>query len=226
MTRGRGIASVTSFLLTFSLIVMPVWGATPAIGTLVSADRVTVGSSPASVGTTIFSGDQIATEQSGRAQVRAGAARLALSESSAVVWDREGETASATLRSGTATFSTANARALALHVGSAVIRPQGDVPTIGNVTVLGPKELVIRCSRGALTISVDDDTRVVQEGTAYRVVLDPNANANAASDAAAPWPQVPPQRAGRSRFVWYAIGFAAVLTWFAVSEALESPDRP
>jgi hypothetical protein len=35
-----------------------------------------------------------------------------------------------------------------------------------------------------------------------------------------------PIRAARSKFIWYAIGAAALVTFIAVHEALESPDRP
>jgi hypothetical protein len=83
----------------------------------------------------------------------------------------------------------------------------------------------VRCSRGAVTISVDDDTRVIPEGMAYRIVLDPNANTSA-DPAAAPWPPQGPARAGKSRFIWYVIAFAAAVTAIGVHEALESPSRP
>jgi hypothetical protein len=35
-----------------------------------------------------------------------------------------------------------------------------------------------------------------------------------------------PRRAGRNRFVWFAIGTSAIITGLALSEVLESPDRP
>ncbi len=133
----------------------------------------------------------------------------------------------ATLTRGGAVFSTANSRAFALKASTAIFRPQNDQPTVGNVTMLGPKELVVRCSRGALTIAVEDDVRVISEGTAYRVVLDPEAAARA---AATPTPasrgQSPPRPAGKSRFICYAIAFTALVTAIALDEALESPDRP
>jgi hypothetical protein len=133
----------------------------------------------------------------------------------------------ATLTRGGAVFSTANSRAFALKVGTAIFRPQNDQPTVGNVTILGPKELVVRCSRGALTIAVEDDVRVISEGTAYRVVLDPEAAARAAATPTpASWGQRPPRPAGKSKFIWYAIAFTVLVTAIALDEALESPDRP
>src|SRR5260370_25135207 len=161
-----------------------IWGTSPAgKGTVVFAERAHVGTAPASVGTTVFAGDHLDTEQTGSLQLRAGAARLLLTGASGVTWGVDGTMPLATLTGGGAVFSTANSRAFALKASTAIFRPQNDQPTVGNVTILGPKELVVRCSRGALTISVEDDVRVISEGTAYRAVLYPDAAARAATTA-------------------------------------------
>jgi hypothetical protein len=227
MSRWR---EATAALVSITLFLTPVWGApSSSLGTVVYADRAHMGAAAASVGATVFGGDHLSTEQSGSIQVRAGAARLLLSGASSATFAREEATPAATLTRGSATFSTANSKAFALHVASAVIRPNTDQPTIGHVTVLNPKELVVKSVKGSLTIAVDDDVRVIPEGAAYRIVLDP-------ADTAAP-PQGargagtngygrPPVKAAKSRFIWYAIGITAVLTFLAVHEALESPDRP
>lgn len=225
MARLRDILCAGLSALVSLTLINPGWGAPAAtFATVVSAERAHVGIAAASVGTTVFSGDQLDTEQLGRMQVRAGAARFLITGSSRVTWGAEEGTPAATLRAGTATFSTANAKAFTLRVATAVIRPQRDEPTVGIVTILNPKELVVRCSRGALTITVEDDTRAIEEGAAYHVVLDPDARR--AGEAAQPWGQNQPRRPGRSRFLWFVIGFTGVVTFFAVQEVLESPDRP
>jgi hypothetical protein len=219
-----------SALLSLTLIVFPVCGSPTAIlGTVVSAERARVGRAAASVGTTVFNGDQLDTEQTGSIQVRAAAARLLLSGSSRVTWHTDEGAPSATLTAGTATFSTVNSKAFTLLVATAAIRPQGNEPTVGNVTVLNPKELTVRCTRGVLTISVGEDTREIPEGLAYHVVLDPDAAASAsaaASDNTGPAGQKQPRRTGKSMFIWFVIGVTALATAIAVHEALESPDRP
>jgi hypothetical protein len=224
------LREATAALVSITLLLTPVWGApSSSLGTVVYADRAHMGAAAASVGATVFGGDRLSTEQSGSVQVRAGAARLLLSGASSATFAREEATPAATLTRGSATFSTANSKAFAVHVASAVIRPNTDEPTIGHVTVLNPKELVVKSIKGSLTVAVDDDVRVIPEGAAYRIVLDP-------ADTAAP-PQGargagskgygrPPVKAARSRFIWYVIGITAVATFLAVHEALESPDRP
>jgi len=217
-------------LISISLLVTPVWGApSSSLGTIVYADRAHMGAAPASAGATVFGGDRLSTEQSGSIQVRAGAARLLLSGASSATLATDDATPAAILTLGSATFSTANSKAFALHVASATIRPGTDQPTIGQVTVLGPKELVVKSTRGSLIVAVDDDVRVIAEGTAYRIVLDSPAAASAPQGprgAGGRGSGGPPIKAARSRFIWYAVGITAGLTVWAVYEALESPDRP
>lgn len=191
---------------------------------IVSAERANIGTAKATVGTTLFNGDQLITNPQGSLQVRSASARLLLTASSRAVWGVEDGTPEATLTSGTAAFSTANAKAFVLHASTAVFRPQSDEPTIGNVTLLNPKELVVRCSRGTLTIAVEDDIRVVPEGTAYHVLLD--ANALPAADAPQWGQPKQPRKAGKSKFIWYAIAFTAVVTGIAAYKAWESDVDP
>ena len=218
-------AAGLSLVLSITLLVLPTWGSSAiGSGTIVSAERASVGTANASVGSTIFAGDTLRTDRTGSLQVRAGAARLLITASSQVTWGAEDGIPEATLQIGTVAFSTANAKAFVVRAGSAVFRPESDQPTVGNVTVLNPKELVVRCSRGALTIAVEDDVRVVPEGTAYHVVLD--ANAPPPTDAPPQWGRRQPTKAGKSKFIWYAIAFTALVTAIAIHEALESPQRP
>jgi hypothetical protein len=186
-----------------------------------------VGRAAASVGTTVFSGDSLDTEELGSLQVRAGAARLLLPANSRVTWGAEEGTAAATLKNGTAIFSTANAKAFSLHASTAVIRANGDGPTVGSVSIVNPKELRVSCSRGTLAISVDDDTKTVAEGTAYRVVLDPDSVADDPSpQQGGPASQKQPKKSGKDRFLLFVIFFSAAATGIALYYALESPDSP
>jgi hypothetical protein len=181
----------------------------------------------AAVGTTVFGGDRISTESQGSMQVRAGAARLLLLGSSAAeVNDTEGAP-SARLLLGTATFSTGNAHAFTLYASKAAIRAQSDAPTIGQVTYLNDKELLVTSKRGPLTITVDGETQLIAEGNSYHVYLDPTRiprirKARIGSGLGGRGPL----KAGRSRFLIVVIGVTAIATYFAISEALESPNRP
>jgi hypothetical protein len=190
-----------------------------------------VGDAAAWVGTTVYAGDHLSTELQGSVQVRAGAGAarlLLLSASSATIDDKEG-TPSAKLLSGTATFSTGNAHAFTLYASTAAIRAQSDAPTIGQVTLLNEKELLVISKRGPLEVTVNGETQTVEDGKAYHVYLDPEM---AQAPSGAGGTQGPggkggaPQKAGRNQFLLVVTTVAAVATIIAVSEALESPDRP
>jgi len=229
MLLGRAIFASA---LSLSLISFPAWGApTASLGTVIAADRANVGTAKAEVGTTVYGGDSLTTEVQGSVQVRAGAARLLLlSSSNAIVNNSEGAP-SANLVRGAATFSTGNARAFTLFASSAAIRPQSDAPTIGQVSYIGPKELLVHATRGALIVSVDADTQVIAEGTSYRVILDqPEEMGQGPAGAGAPSGPGgrggPPLRAGRSRFLIVTTVVTGAVTAWGIAEALESPSRP
>src|SRR5467141_3162929 len=219
---------IIAALLSCTLLTTPVWAASSSsLGTVVYADRAHFGASVASVGATVFSGDRLSTEQSGSVQVRAGAARLLLSSASSATFSKDDASPAATLTFGSAIYSTANSKAFALHVASAVIRPSTNQPTIGQVTVLNPKELIVKSTRGSLSIAVEDDVREIPEGAAYRIVLDPNAaDPQGPQGAGTKGYGRPPIKAAKSKFIWYVVGVTAVITFLAVREAFESPDRP
>ena len=221
---SRALAAIS---LSLSLLISPLWAApSGAYGTLVFANRARVGNTSASVGATVFSGDRLSTDDVGSMQIRAGAARLLLAGGSAATLSQEEAVPGASLTAGTATFSTANSKAFALHVSSAVIQPNTDQPTIGKVTVLSPKELVVKSVRGSLQITVEDDVREIPEGEAYRVVLDPNADPQGPRGAGTKGMGGPPIKAAKSRFVWYAVAITGGVTFYVVSEAFESSSKP
>src|SRR5713226_5298923 len=220
--------AILALLVSFSLLTTPVWAApVSSLGTIVYADRAHVGAARASVGATIFTGDRLSTDQSGSVQVRAGAARLLLSSASIATFSLDDISPAATLTYGSAIFSTSNSKAFALHVGSAVIRPNTNQPTIGQVTVLTPKELIVKSTRGSLSIAVEDDVREITEGVAYRVVLDHNASdLQGPRGAGTKGYGGAPIKAAKSKFIWYVVGATALITVWALHEAFESPDRP
>lgn len=232
-----GVRAICVAAICLSLACVSLFGATTPtatpLGTVIAADRAYVGSAGANVGTTVYSGDRVSTDTQGTMQVRAGAARLLLLSSSAAFIDDNEGAPSARLVLGTATFSTGNAHAFTLFASKAAIRPQTDSSTIGTVTYLSEKELLVTARRGGLTVTVEDEVQVIPEGTSYRVLLDPAAEAaqgpagaGAGGKEKSQGSGGPPLKAGRSRFLIVATGLIAAGTGVAIYYALESPDRP
>jgi hypothetical protein len=235
MTRSRVdrfslVNNSLAALLSVSLVIAPAFGSpSSSLGTVVYADRAQVGAALASVGATVFGGDRLSTDQAGSIQIRAGAARLQLANSTVATLRNDDSSPAATLAAGSATFSTANSKAFLLYVASAVIRPGTDQPTIGRVTVLGPKEFIVKSTRGSLTIAVEDDVREIPEGAGYRIVLDtsaPSPDSQGTRGAGTNGIGGPPVKAAKNKFIWYAVAITVAASVFAVTEAFESPDRP
>jgi hypothetical protein len=233
----RGLRASLATLITIGMMVAPGWASpktTSSLGTIVTAEHAFVGDSSAEVGTTVFGGDRLSTGQEGSVQIRAGAARLLLQSASSATLNDSAGAPSAKLSGGTATFSTGNSKAFTLFASKAAIRAQSDAPTIGQVTYLNEKELLVVSKRGPLTITVDGETEVIAGGAAYRVVLDPEATMAQGPEGAGANKKEdkrrgmsgPPLHAGRNYFLITAVGVTAAVTGFAVSEALESPNRP
>lgn len=232
MARVRAVFCVVLSLLF--LVSATLGASAPAVGTITSASRANVGTASATVGTTVFAGDRLVTQQAGILQVRAGAARMMLSASSAVTVDDSKGTPTATLQQGTLVFSTANSKAFVLHASTAEIRPETDNPTVAQVTYVNSKELVVRSTRGSVAITVDGETQYVPEATAYRVILDPDSYLATNSAEPAQGPQGAgasgksrgPLKAGRSRFLLMAIIVTGVVTAIALDEVFESSSKP
>jgi hypothetical protein len=230
MARTRDLIRILlSAVVSLCMVVAPLYGGSePGYGTVMSAERAHVGTSAASIGTTVLAGDVLTTDELGVLQVRSAGARLLLGETSRVMWTRAGEAPEATLTNGTASFSTAESRSFAVHVANAMIQPSGTAPAVGSVTMLNPKELTVQCMRGALLLTVEGDTLAIPEGSAYHIMLDPDASAVAASDNGGngQWGNKPPRKSAKDKFLFFLIGGVAIVTAFAVHKALESPDRP
>jgi hypothetical protein len=229
----QGLRATFAAILTVSMATAPLFAApTSALGTVVTAEKAHVGEALVSVGTTVYGGDRLSTEADGSVQLRAGAARLLLASSSVAIVNDESGSASARLLKGTATFSTANAQAFTLYASRVAIRPEKDAPTIGQVTYLNDKEMIVHATRSDLAVTVDGETQIIPEGTAYRVLLDPPESMTQAPEGAGTGSQGgnnrggPPLRAGRSRFLIVAVSLTAVATGIAIYKALESPNRP
>ena len=233
----RRLRALTGAALILGLASVPVKAAntakTTAFGTVIEADRAHIGQTSADVGTTVYGGDRLSTDAQGSIQLRAGAARLLLQSASAVVVDDSEGAPAAKLLLGTATFSTGNAHAFTLYASKAVVRAETDRPTIGQVTYVNEKELLVTARRGELAVTVDGETQVIAEGSTYRVLMDTADTAQGPAGAGAgggggqgKGSGGAPLKAGRSQFLIVITALTAAAAGIAISEALESPSRP
>jgi hypothetical protein len=218
-------------VLVCLLVGIPLPGATPPLGIITQSSRGHLSTAAASAGATIYDGDQLSTDAGGTLRLRTGASLMYLAEHTNVTLHGATTGALADLAGGSLVFSSALASAMEIRAREARIRAAKNVPTIAQISVVGPKELRVTARRGALEITYRDETERVPEGASYRVLLDPSpADIPMAANGRGPgsWPATPPRPSGKQGkgLLLIAAGAATVVTVWAMHEAWESPDKP
>ncbi len=218
-------------VLVCLLVGIPLPGATPPLGIVTQSSRGHLSTAAASPGATIYDGDQLSTDAGGTLRLRTGASLMYLAGQTNVTLRSATTGALADLAGGSLVFSSAQASAMEIRAREARIRPAGNVPTVAQISVVGPKELRVAVRRGALEITYRDETERIPEGASYRVVLDPSpADIPMAANGRGPgsWPATPPKFQGKTGkgLLLIAVGIAFPITIWVMHEAWESPDRP
>ena len=226
MTRAY-VSMILSFLLTSN---SGAAGLTP-VGMVTRADKAHVGTASASVGTTLYEGDQITTEGGGELGIRSSTVALQLGEDTSVTLGNmaPGEKGMALeLGSGSLAFSSTGGSAMVVQADGAVIRTGDDAPTIGHVRVVGLKELRIFAQQGALEFSYGERKELIQQGACYRVLLDAEDNTSGNSGSTG----TQGKKTGQKVFLFVSIavgaGVAAAMkkSHHPHPHPHESPDQP
>ena len=160
--------------------------------------------------------------------LRGEATTLELSEESAVIV-RSGangaQSMEAELGRGTLVFSATRAAAVEIAAEGGLIRPAEDARTVGQVSIISPKELRVYARRGSLQFSYKGETRTIAEGESYRVILGPPGDARSSKGGSR-------SATRRKAFLFVAIGSGAALAGAMIFEhpshkhPVESPDHP
>lgn len=223
----RGLATVSACLLAG--ISLP--GATAPLGIVTQSLKGHLSTTDASAGATIYDGDRLSTDDGGVLRLRIGGSSLYLLGQSDITLHTASTGALADLTGGSLVLYSALASAMEIRAREARIRAAGDVPTVAQISVVGPKELRVTARRGALELTYRDETERIPEGASYRVLLDPSpADIPPAVNDRGPgsWPAKPPKYSGKTGkpFLLITIAIVTPITIWALHEAWESPDRP
>jgi hypothetical protein len=223
MTLHRSLALEMAVFLAWNSVPAP-----PAVLCVVAgAERAHLNSAAVSEGATVYDGDRFSTEPGGVLLLRGDAIALDLAEESDVIV-RSGANGAqgmvGELGRGTLVFRAARAAALEIAALEALLRPAENTRTIGQVTIIGPKELRIYARRGSLQFSYRGEMRTIAEGQSYRVILDPPEDDPSRKKAVKSGAQ-------RKAFLFVAIGaggagVAAMIFGNQRHKKMESPDRP
>ena len=214
----RFVRATVVALLISSLATAPTLAAARPLGNILFAEQARLGTVTAVVGSTIYSGDRIATDARGSVRVRVGAGQVYLLASSLATLEEYPGGISATLGRGTVGFASADESLVVVRTSEVLIRPKNSQPTHAQVSMVGPKELLVSSYRGSLEVVVGTEVHAVPEATTYRVLLETEPQDPAGVGAEA---------AKRAKVVMIFVGtaIAAAIITFAILHNL-SPSRP
>lgn len=210
---------ILATMLVFLLAGIPLPGQTASLGVITQSSGGHVNNAPASVGTTIYDADRLFTDARGTLGMRSGSVQLVLSQDSAIVLNHDDSGLNPTLQAGSVGFRVESGGGLRLSAADVRVRPQSSALTVGQMT-LENCAVVITSRVQALEVTAGKETKIVEEGKTYRVLFD-GACGNHSSQSGRP-----PVAAAHSRFVLLTGVAVSAITWLAIGEALESPDRP
>ena len=226
----------------------------PPICTATAAENAALSGTRLSQGTTVFSGEQITTQDRGQALIQCGGVNLALAEDSAMRPFQAGTKLLVELERGTLLYSTpGNSEDLTIYSLDIRIAPHTEKPAAGQVSAPSHCRISVRPSKSSVTVTSGRESKVIEESKAYEVTAElgvtyrdtwkpvsadypdfpRDAEYHHSHDhvACAPAyanqtgrPPISPTVAGHFREI--VIGVAVAVTGHVIHEVLESSDRP
>src|SRR5277367_5413120 len=142
------------------------------LGLVTQAQDAHLGAAAVAIGTTVYPGDTIATEEGGTVRLKVGGSQFYLLSSSAATLSENASVVSASVAHGTVGFSSNGTDQLTLEIPQGIVRPANGQPAYGQVTILSPLEVIISTYRGSLVLDNDGELHEIPAGKSYRVTMD------------------------------------------------------
>jgi len=208
-----GMAALLCTALTFSTAIA---APSASMGVIIQAEHASLGSVPIANGSAIFDGDQLLTEGSGNLRARLGQSQIYMMPSSEIQLHRLSNGFSAEMGAGTIVLSSASGETFQVVANGATIQPATNKPTLAQVTYISASELLLTSRHGDLLVTMGDDSKTVNEGSSYRMMIQPGGG---------PGPQGM-FTSGKNRFFLVLITAAVVTTTVSLVLALETDVVP
>ena len=221
-----------AILLVLALLDIPALAATAKpLGLVVQAREAMLDNSTLAVGTTVFPGDTVQTDEGGTLRLKFGTNQLYLLSSSAATFSQNENTIRATVTRGTVGFSSNASSELELAIPQGILRAARGQAASGQVTITNPQEVVISSYQGALVLDNEGEFHTIPAGKTYRVTMDLEPAAEPAAPARRD--QDPNKDAGviptkrrKLYFELILVGAAAIGSYFIWREVTVSPSLP
>ncbi|MGB2672990.1 MAG: hypothetical protein WA621_12890 [Candidatus Acidiferrum sp.] len=207
---------VSSVLLSCLLSAAVLHAQSVPAGVILQSSSARLNTTDASVGTTLYDGDRLETQDKGALSVRSGQVQLALLEDSLLWMNHDNSVLAPTLQRGTVTFRAETGEGIEIRADDVRVRPHSPVLTVGEVT-LEKCDVLVTARTQSLDVTAGKETKILDEGKSYRV-----SRIGACAAVQYHAPLIPAQ----SRFflIPAAIG-VGVLIW-VLNKGPESPDHP
>jgi len=215
--KSRIFAALAAAVLAVSAAAAP--GPLPSMGVILQADNADLGGSTAVIGATIFTGDTLATENTGELRARFGPSQIYLFPNSNVLVNKTANGFSANLTGGSVLVSSGAGETFQVLADGATVQPKTSQQTVAQISWVSPTELLLTSRLGDLAVTMGDETQTVSAGSSFRMMITP-----AAQPGSSPTPAQPVVFAGQNRFYFVAILFISAGTTYALIRALESND--
>lgn len=225
----RSIArSFTAIFLVACLLDLPAFAAaTRPLGLVVQAREALLDNSNLAVGTTVYPGDTVQTDEGGTLRLKFGATQVYLLSSSAATFSERENVIRATVGRGTVGFSADVTSDVELAVPQGILRAANGQAAYGQVSIIGPQDVVITSYRGSLVLDNEGELHTIPAGKSYRVTMDLEPAAQPAppphrgDDAG-----VVPTKRRKLYFELLVLGAVAIGTGVIWYEVTQSPSLP
>jgi hypothetical protein len=159
-------------LLFASLICPPPLPAADApLGVVLQAKLAHVKQSSLSEGTTVYSGDELSTEDGGSLDLRILDSRFSLGANSRAHFYSGANGAVLDLSDGTVVFHRdTGAEGIEVVASDVRIVPKGEGPVTGQVTFLSACKITVTSVAGEIEVTAGKESRTVKEGEVYSVL--------------------------------------------------------
>jgi len=226
----RSIArSFTAIFLVACLLDLPAFAAAAArpLGLVIQAREALLDNSNLAVGTTVYPGDTVQTDEGGTLRLKFGATQVYLLSSSAATFSERESIIRATVGRGTVGFSADASSDVELAVPQGILRAANGQAAYGQVSIIGPQDVVITSYRGSLVLDNEGELHTIPAGKSYRVAMDlepaaqPAPPAHRGDDAG-----VVPTKRRKLYFELLVLGAVAIGTGVIWYEVTQSPSLP
>jgi hypothetical protein len=174
-------------ILSASLLNLPALAANEKpLGLVTQAQEANIGTAVIAVGTTVYPGDTVETDQGGTLRMKVGGSQVYLLASSTATLSQKSDMVHALVARGTVGFSSNGTDQVGLEIPEGIVSAANGQPAYGQVTLTGPREVVISAYRGTLVLDNDGELHTIPAGKSYRVSMDlePASTTKPAQEAA------------------------------------------